>query len=319
MELRGDDVEAVAGAARARSARRCAPRRGSSVAEKQTTSNARSRRRRGCARASSFEPRETTQQRRVPLLHQPVADGQPRLRALEHDDGVGVRRGVVVVDDEEQRSPRRARRRRGSRHAEQDAHGRPQRASERRGVIVVAVAALRRYVVAHQGYASRFRRARTRRRGGRDPAAAGGAARLDRDRRPRAPAHARRRASAPTPEPDALAPAARGPQLRVLGARGVPAADRGLPALQAADARAEGSPLVGPPAHRRGPRRSSAHVLARIRERGRAAGARVRGPERADVGLEAREARARASVRGGRARDRRAPGLPARCTTCPSA
>ena len=175
---------------------------------------------------------------------------------------------------------------------------------------MVSVAALRRYVVAHQGYASRFRRARID-----DVAAAIArlqAVQLDSiatvDRAHRITLATRVGAYVET---DVSALLARGPQLRVLGARGVPAADRGLPAVQAADAGAEGPPLVGPRAHRRGPQGRAPRARADPRG-GRAAGARVRGPQRADVGLEAGEARARASLRRGRARDRGTPGLPAR-------
>src|SRR5262249_61301724 len=103
--------------------------------------------------------------------------------------------------------------------------------------------------------------------------------------RPRAP---------PTPPPPrgprgrvpggcALAPAARGPDLRVLVARGVPAADRGLPALQAADGGAQRPPLVGTRAHCRGPDRRARGAGADPR-RGWPLGARGRGPERAVLG-----------------------------------
>ena len=70
---------------------------------------------------------------------------------------------------------------------------------------MVSVTALRRYVVAHQGYASRFRRARHRRRRRRDRAAQRGAARLDLHRRPRAPASRSPRASAPSTRPTSRA------------------------------------------------------------------------------------------------------------------
>ena len=70
------------------------------VAEKQTTSK-----RVSPSQSLSLERElraaRDEQQRRVALLHQLVAERQPRLRALEHDDGVGVRGLVVVVDDEE--------------------------------------------------------------------------------------------------------------------------------------------------------------------------------------------------------------------------
>ena len=68
--------------------------------------------------------------------------------------------------------------------------------------------------------------------------------------------------------------AARGSDLRVLGARGVPAADRALAALQAPDAwTARSHHWWGPVSETRGPRRSSRQGASRgIRERGRASG-----------------------------------------------
>ena len=73
--------------------------------------------------------------------------------------------------------------------------GRPQTRLEGHGEIAFAretvpLAALRRYVVAQQGYTPRFREA-TRRGRCRDRPARRGAARLDLDRRPRPPDHAR--------------------------------------------------------------------------------------------------------------------------------
>src|SRR5581483_10261658 len=92
--------------------------------------------------------------------------------------------------------------------------------------------------------------------------------------------------------------------------RGLPATDRGLPALQAADARAARPALVGTRATGRAAL-GRARGARPARGRGAAAGTRVRGAQRADVGLEAGEAGARAPARGGRGRDRGAAGLPA--------
>ena len=157
---------------------------------------------------------------------------------------------------------------------------------------VVSVAALRRYVVAHQGYASRFRHAR------RDDVAAEigrlQAVQLDSiatvDRAHRITLASRIGGYS---EDDVSRLLARGPLLRVLGARGVPAADRGLPALQAAHAGAARPALVGPQRTVEGREVERARARAHPR-RGRAARARVRRAQRADVGLEAGEARARA-------------------------
>ena len=172
---------------------------------------------------------------------------------------------------------------------------------------MVSVAALRRYVVAQQGYASRFRRATPTtwrpRSGACRRCSSTRSATVDRAHRltlvSRIGAFDGGRVSR----------LARGPRLRVLGARGLPAADRGLPALQAADGRPPRPALVGPRAAAEAGR-SSASARAPPRRR-RAARSRVRGPERADVGLEARKARARASIRGRRGRDRGPAGLPA--------
>ena len=95
------------------------------------------------------------------------------------------------------------------------------------------VAQLRRYVVAHQGYATRFRRARADDVASTIQPSRLRPARLDLDRRTGAPADAGSRIGA-LPGGVRLAPAEEGPHLRVLGARGLSRPDRGLPALQAA-------------------------------------------------------------------------------------
>ena len=100
--------------------------------------------------------------------------------------------------------------------------------------VAASIAAIRRLVVGSQGYTRPLPPRRRRRRRGDDPPADGGAARLDLDRRPRAPAdadRAHRRVSAR----HRARPAARGPGLRVLGARGVAAPDRALAALSGRD------------------------------------------------------------------------------------
>ena len=153
--------------------------------------------------------------------------------------------------------------------------------------------------------------ARHRRRGRRrDRAAPGRPARLDLDRRPRTPADAGL-ANRPLRRGRRLAPAPGGARLRVLGARGLPAPDRGLRPVQAADGRSERPPLVGPRTDRRDARGRARGGRPHPR-RGGAAGACLRGSQRADVGLEAGQARARASLRRRRDRDRRPAGLPAR-------
>ena len=139
------------------------------------------------------------------------------------------------------------------------------------------MAALRRYVVAHQGYAARFRRATRGRRRGRDRRGSGRAARLDLDRRPRPPAHALDSRIGAFDEADVSRLLARGPHLRVLGARGLPAADRGLPALQAADGRAAPTGTGGAASGRPRGARSSARCS-------RASATRARCPVRAFEG-----------------------------------
>ena len=132
-------------------------------------------------------------------------------------------------------------------------------------VETVSLAQLRRYVVAHQGYATRFRRARAA-----DVEAAVrrlrcGPARLDLDRRPRAQADADV-ADRRLPERRRLAAALGRAGLRVLGARGVPRPDRGLAAVQAADGAPPRAPLVGPQAR---PRPESEEARARRAARAR--------------------------------------------------
>ena len=186
-------------------------------------------------------------------------------------------------------------------------------------VETVSLAQLRRYVVSHQGFATRARSSRAA-----DVAATIariGCVQLDSistvDRAHRLTLTL---AARPLPAEHRVATARRGPDLRVLGPRGLPAADRGLPALQAAHGGARGPPLVGPAS-------GEDREVRGARPRGdpRARRAAVRAPSRArgqtgrDVELEAGEARARAPVRGRRGRRRGTRRLPARCTTCPSA
>ena len=97
----------------------------------------------------------------------------------------------------------------------------------------VSATAVRRLAVAAQGYAGRYRRATGAGRRGRDPPALVRPARLDLDRRaepPDRPREPRRR----LPARGRLAAARARADLRVLGARGLPAPDRVLAALPAA-------------------------------------------------------------------------------------
>ena len=96
----------------------------------------------------------------------------------------------------------------------------------------VTIAALRRIVIHAQGYASRARSASTARGGGGDSPALVRAARLDLGRRAQPP-HRARVARRRLPERRGLPALAAGTGVRVLGARGVPAAGRGLAALRA--------------------------------------------------------------------------------------
>ena len=88
--------------------------------------------------------------------------------------------------------------------------------------LTVSVAQLRRFLVAHQGYATRATDVESRGRGGRDPAAVGRPARLHLDGRSRSQAHAHL-ATRLVQARHRLAAARRGPDLRVLGARGMSA------------------------------------------------------------------------------------------------
>ena len=175
----------------------------------------------------------------------------------------------------------------------------------------VSLAQLRRYVVAHQGFATRARTSRRdRRRRGPFAASRLRAARLDLDGRPGTPPDAQ---LAPRPLPGGFRHATplRGAHLRVLGPRGLPAADRGLSALQAAHGAPPRPALVGPRAE--GPSDRGARPRGDPRARG-APLARLRGPgadARRDVELEARQARARAPLRGRRGRRRRPRRVPA--------
>ena len=118
------------------------------------------------------------------------------------------------------------------------------------GVETVSVAQLRRYVVAHQGYATRFRRARAA-----DVAAAIrrlGCVQLDSistvGRAHRLTLGSRIGAY---PEASVSRLLEERPDLRVLGARGLPRPDRGLPAVQAAHGAPARAALVGPEARPR--------------------------------------------------------------------
>src|SRR5581483_9965174 len=141
-----------------------------------------------------------------------------------------------------------------------------------------------------------------RRRGRGDPSARLRPARLDLDRRPRPPADAVR-AHRRLPGAGRVEAAEGRPDLRVLGARGLPAADRGLPALQAPDGAPSRAPLVGAQAR---PRPGGEEARSRRDPRARrAADALLRGRRRrGDVELEAREADPRGPVRGRRHRGR---------------
>ena len=81
----------------------------------------------------------------------------------------------------------------------------------------VSLAAIRRLTVVDAGVRARFRRAQARRRRGGDPPADRGAARLDLDRRPRAPADAGARASARYPRDRCRACSRDGPRSSSTG------------------------------------------------------------------------------------------------------
>ena len=174
--------------------------------------------------------------------------------------------------------------------------------------MAVSLTAVRRLVVGRQGFAPRFRRATRRRRSG-DPPAERRAARFDLRCRPRAPAdavRAHRRLSAR----HGRGSAPHRTHLRVLGARGVAAADRAVAALPQRDGGRRPLGVARPGAPRPcGPRRarSRAHPCRRA-----ARLARLRGPgRRRYVELEAGEDGARGALGPRRARDRRPPELPA--------
>ena len=112
------------------------------------------------------------------------------------------------------------------------------------------------------------------------------------------------------PRGGGLAAPAERPRLRVLGARGLPRPDRGLPPLQAADDPPARAALVGPQAR---PRPEGEGRSARGAARARSAAdalLRGRGRQR-HVELEAGEADPRGSVRRRRGRGRRPGRLPA--------
>ena len=178
-------------------------------------------------------------------------------------------------------------------------------------VETVSVAQLRRFLVAHQGYAMRARTSRPAEVVRRDRTAVRSPTRLHLDRRPGAQADAHLAARL-VQAGHGLATARPGTHLRVLGARGLSAAYRRLPALQATHGAPRECALVGPQAA--GPRDREARARRAIRDRGALPFSRLRRQRAAgrDVELEAGEARARASLRRRRAGDRRPRRLPAR-------
>ncbi len=134
-------------------------------------------------------------------------------------------------------------------------------------------------------------------------------ARLDLDRRAQPP-HRAQLAGRQLPARDGLAAAARGEDLRVLGARGVPDPRRGLAAVPPPHARAARPSLVR--ARDRG-RPGAGRARARRDPRARRAGlAPLRGQgRRRDVELEAGQADARGALDRGPPRDRGPRGVPA--------